>query len=121
MTIFKLGNFRLHSGKESLWKIDLDELSDRDWETLAFLVAKDVGPFQDVEGVPTGGLKLAEMLKPYRTDTGVELLIVDDVCTNAASMEKQRNKRTAVGIVIFARGRYPYWVHPLFQYKGPDL
>ncbi|KKL20362.1 hypothetical protein LCGC14_2456230, partial [marine sediment metagenome] len=47
------------------------------------------------------------------------LLIVDDVLTTGASMEKQRAGRTnTIGAVIFARGDCPAWVKPLFAMEA---
>lgn len=122
MNLFQMGNFTLHSGEESWFKINCDALTDDDLETLALLVAEDyrIGPFHVVEGVPSGGLRFAEALQrfalsKYKDVQNPRLLIVDDVLTTGSSMEKQRNGRKAEGVVIFARGLCPGWVVPLFS------
>lgn len=56
---------------------------------------------------------MAVALKPYATGEG--LLIVDDVLTTGRSMEKQRSKREAKGIVLFARGPCPLWVEAVWM------
>ena len=112
-TLFRRGEFTLHSGKVSDFKIDCDALTATDLDTLAAMIVKAVlEPFGSVEGVPTGGLRLAKALEKYATSG--PLLIVDDVLTTGGSMKAHRGKRDAIGAVIFARGRCPIWVRPLF-------
>jgi len=110
--LFQSGQFELHSGEHTTWKIDCDALSDTSIETLAHMVSDESGGFGSVEGVPSGGLRLAKALEKYATDGPV--LIMDDVLTTGASMEEQRAGRDAIGAVIFARGSCPGWVRPLF-------
>lgn len=122
MSLFELGNFTLASGQKSDYKIDCDSLTDDDIETIARMIDDNLRiKFRTVEGVPTGGLKLAEAMKQYATpdEPGV-VLIVDDVWTTGSSMRKQRANRTSTtGAVIFARGRVEPWVLPLFTMYQP--
>lgn len=111
MSLFSWGSFSAHSGQELQWKIDCDFLSDADIETLAKVISLHVS-FGKVIGVPTGGSRLAIALQKYAT-RGV-LLIVDDVLTTGASME-EFYEEGAVGVVLFARGPLPSWVHCVFQ------
>lgn len=111
-TLFDQGFFALHSGKFSDFKINCDALGDKDWECIAYLISQRIH-FGEVEGVPTGGLRLAEQLELYCEPRG-PLLIVDDVLTSGANMEEQRDGRVAVGFVVFARGICPPWVRALF-------
>lgn len=129
MSIIKRGQFKLHSGVESDFKIDLDDATDEDIEGYAFLISKIVGPFGSVEGVPTGGLRLAKALEKYAAfplmrELLYPHLIVDDVLTTGASMESARiqyhyrddpTKGFAQGAVVFARGQCSGWIRPLFQ------
>jgi hypothetical protein len=112
--LFKLGDFRLHSGHQSPWKIDCDALSDADLMTLADWARRELPPFGSVEGVPRGGLRFAAALQKFITP-GEHPLIVDDVLTTGASMEAQRKGREATGLVIFARDAPPMWVQYLFR------
>lgn len=115
--LFQSGDLILHSGRRSRWKIDCDGLTAADWQTLALMVWELVGPFSSVVGVPRGGLPLAEALLPYRAEAGPHL-IVDDVLTTGASLAEFRQACSApqvIGAVVFARGRCPGWVRPLFQ------
>lgn len=117
MNLFQQGKFTLSSGQSSPFKIDCDALSDEDIATLAFIVKEKIPRFRTVEGVPTGGLRLAKALEKYATpdEVGV-VLIADDVYTTGGSMRKQRANRTsALGVVIFARGPVENWVMPIFQ------
>lgn len=119
MSLFKLGKIILNSEKESDFKIECDALTDEDIECLAAIIAKKFS-FRSVNGVPTGGDRLANALRPYITFDGYDLpdLLVDDVLTTGESIKKFRDiyKITnCLGIVIFARGECPRWVHPLFQ------
>ena len=112
MPLFQSGDFTLHSGGRSPFKIDCDALSSDDLCALAALVAKTI-QFGMVEGVPRGGLRFAWILQNYLTDG--PLLIVDDVLTTGTSMEEYRNDREAIGVVLFARGPCPKWVTPVFS------
>jgi orotate phosphoribosyltransferase len=112
--LFSVGLFTLHSGSLSGFRIDCDALTAGDIEALAALIAASVHPFSRVEGVPRGGLALAEALESYTQSPG-GLLIVDDVLTTGASMEEQRAGREAEGVVVFARGLCPAWVWAVFR------
>lgn len=122
LALFQAGRFELHAGEVSFFKIDCDALTDTDIKTLAMMIAQRVPPFGTVEGVPTGGTRLADALRVYarpghlrRGSFGAkELLIVDDVWTTGTSMENQRGSRDAIGAVIFARREPASWVTPLF-------
>ena len=117
MTLFQLGDFVLHSGVSSNFKIDCDALSDEDWECLAALVAKNVS-FSRVVGIPEGGLRFAAALATHACDAAQRLLIVDDVLTTGASMEAMRlacgSPRDVTGVVVFSRGQCPSWVRAIF-------
>ncbi len=122
MNLFQTGDFTLHSGKQSNFKIDCDALTDEDWQALAKLIYNAVGRFGKVVGVPTGGLKLAKALEPYCSVTHTSpVLIVDDVLTTGGSMNELRNKlrsehgRSIIGIVVFARNWCPHWITPIFE------
>ena len=111
--LFQAGEFVLHSGGRTRFRIECDALNDDDWSSLAAWAAQQLPPFGAVEGVPRGGVKLATALSPYVT-TG-PLLIVDDVLSTGACMEKWRAERHAMGLVVFARGVPPRWVRALFS------
>ena len=118
MGLFKLGDFTLHSGSKSYWKIDCDALADEDWATLARMVYESVGKFRKVVGIPQGGLKLAKALKSYRfLNPQYPTLIVDDVLTTGNSMEKMKKSLSGdcIGAVVFARGKCPSWITPLLS------
>ena len=125
MSLFKLGDFKLHSGEQSNWIIDCDALTDDDLECLAHLGRTLVGPFGEVHGIPNGGLRFAKALTKYSTKGPP--LIVDDVYTTGTSMEaifcKVSNATSALdsdlwpkGLVIFSRRNLsgPYWVNAIF-------
>jgi len=113
--LFQRGDFTLHSGEKSGIKIDCDALTDADLDTIAWMLRDRLPLFGRVEGVPTGGLKLAALMERYARPAQSGLLIVDDVLTSGGSMEEQRAGRDAFGAVIFARRKPPSWVMPLFM------
>lgn len=118
MSLFRLGDFKLSSGQKSNYKIDCDFLTDADIETVAVMLLDRIpATFGRVEGVPTGGLRLAEAMQQFCHPTITDqLLIVDDVYTSGGSMRKQRNNRiNVIGAVIFARQEVEPWVVPLFN------
>lgn len=121
--LFQTGEFTLHSGQKTNFKIDCDALSDSDIASIARMLVDRLAPFGEVEGVPQGGLRLANELRKYALP-GVQrkgwygatsLLIVDDVFTTGMSMEEHRGWRPAQGAVIFAREDTPHWITPLFR------
>lgn len=117
MSLFRWGSFKLHSGSKSQFLIECAFLHPEDWITLARLVAKQID-FKDVVGIPSGGLKFAEALKFYKKDKpDLPTLIVDDVLTTGNSMTEVREKvgGYCIGIVLFARGKCPWWVYPMFE------
>lgn len=118
--LFQVGAFALHSGDQSTWKIDCDALRKSDWLSLGLYVRCFIvdGPFCKVIGVPTGGTKLAEILKPFECgNPAFPTLIVDDVLTSGGSMEEARRQveGPVKGVVVFARGECPDWVEPIFS------
>lgn len=122
MNLFQSGNFTLSSGLSSKHKIDCDALTDGDIDTLAAMIRCAVGPFSAAVGVPRGGLRLAEALRPFADSECHTLLIVDDVLSTGGSIKRFAAEHcpddgcaTVIGAVIFARGRCPAWVTPLFQ------
>lgn len=124
-SLFRLGNFTLSSGRTSRWKIDCDALTVEEIDMLADIVQVVAGSFMRVEGVPQGGLRLAEALRPRCAAAGRLLyLLVDDVLTTGNSMNRLRSRvvdsgaceeEAIRGIVLFARGPCPPWVKAVFQ------
>ena len=116
MNLFQQGEFRLHSGGFSRWKIDCDALTDDDLATLAKLAAVRITKtFGKIIGIPSGGLRFAHALTPYITSGSAITLIVDDVLTTGESMRAVRNKNPdSWGLVIFARQEPPSWINALF-------
>ena len=113
--MFKWGEFRSHAGLTLPFKIELDGLTDADWDCLARMVA-DAFAFGHVDGVPTGGLRFATALSRYVEPGDPGLLIADDVLTTGKSMERQRAGREAMGVVVFSRTNYePGWIFPIFR------
>lgn len=116
-TLFQCGEFVLASGVQSSFKIECDALTDDDLACLAELLSERLPPFGSVEGVPRGGLRLAELMAFYITDG--PLLVVDDVWTTGVSMLNHLYPRYGIGAVIFARAETPEWVTPLFTMTKP--
>jgi orotate phosphoribosyltransferase len=119
MSLFNLGAFTLHSGKESFFKIDCDALSDDDIDAIVHILAPMLEPFGEVVGIPRGGIRLAEAFKTFRTQDCTTLLVCDDVLTTGRSMNAERIQHSdgkVIGAVIFARTpAVPLWITPLFR------
>ena len=122
MTLFKRGKFTSHSGIELDFKIECDALTDEDIKCVAEYIASKVDGRFMVQGIPRGGCRLADALEQYEDlQAPFQILIVDDVLTTGASMEKTKAdqppqilKDDIIGWVIFARGKLPDWVHAVF-------
>lgn len=101
--MFNWGKFTSHSGLELDYKIDCDNLTDKDLACLAALVAQKVR-FGKVIGIPRGGLRFSYALGAY-TDPAIDtILIVDDVLTTGSSiMEEMCKHKNVLGVVIFKR------------------
>ena len=123
MDLFQSVNFKSHSGLNLTWKIEMDALSEQDWFTIKKMIMEITPPFREAVGIPSGGVKLGDLLNEHATGKeGDPICIVDDVLTTGGSMEYflsqyQRNRRpfTAIGWVVFARTQCPPWVTALFQ------
>ena len=116
MDLFQKKTFTSHSGLELKWKIECDAISDAEWDCFATMILDyQKQPFCKVEGIPRGGLKLAERLQPYATgDSSHQVMIVDDVYTTGGSFKEYvdtnyPNWLLAMGIkwVVFARKQIP--------------
>lgn len=117
MSLFQQGDFTLHSGAKSFFKIDCDALTDEDWDTIAQIIHRSLA-YSCIIGVPRGGLKLMNALIKLGATAGHgPMLIVDDVCTTGKSLEdmKARCDGEVIGCVLFARGSVPLWVYPIFE------
>ena len=112
--LFQTGDFKLASGAKSNFKIECDALTEDDWQTLAMLIARNVGQFSEVIGVPRGGDQLACVLDKYRRTDGPRL-IVDDVLTTGGSLAKYMTEPTDFGYVVFARGPLPFRVRAVMN------
>lgn len=125
--LFVKKTFRMHAGGLAHYKIECDALTDGDLETLAFIISEKakmmtMGTMEGygisrVIGVPRGGLPLAHALEEYVTPGNGITVIVDDVLTTGTSMEEARRNcgEDAIGVVIFARGKCPDWIFPIFS------
>lgn len=88
MSLFQCGQFRLHSGGVSDFKIECDALTSQDWCAIAQQVAKIHPIASEIIGIPTGGELFAENLRLYVdiVPTGPRI-VVDDVLTTGASFK----------------------------------
>jgi MoxR-like ATPase len=115
--------FTTHSGLEANFKIECDHLTEEEIATFAILISNEI-TFSAVYGIPRGGTRIADALRPYADRDSPYAVIVDDVLTTGFSMEEARVQKAREGkypfhmfqgVVLFARGRPPRWISPVFQ------
>lgn len=114
MSLFQLGKFVSHAGKELDWKLECDALTQDDWECLAKMISERC-QFREVYGIPRGGVPLANALEKYCTNRSNTRLVVDDVYTTGKSM-REVMKPEDIGFVVFAREKI--WVEPTFYVRA---
>ena len=125
--LFQAIDFTSHAGKALNWKIEMDALSEQEWDCLAQMIYEyETRNFGEVVGIPRGGLPLAKALAGYATGNDDDpILIVDDVLTTGGSMNtfemdyfRNRKPREFFGWVVFARTPCEHangWINALFQ------
>jgi hypothetical protein len=127
MSLLQHGNFKLHAGGDSWWRIDCDDMSDAELGIIARMIAEHHGPFNGVvcpkSHYGSAAPRLVAALEQYKTNLySPTFILVDDVLTTGSSMEALRQfiiagrvGISAKGYVIFARDECPDWVTPVFQ------
>ena len=55
--LFQSIDFKSHSGLDLTWKIEMDAISDAEWQTIAKMILELTPPFKEAIGIPRGGLK----------------------------------------------------------------
>ena len=103
-SLFESGEFVLNSGTITDWRINAEFLVSSDIKVCARLLASILPPYDAVEGVPSGGLQLADELREFIIPGAKRLVIADDVWTTGGSWNRIRGDREAFGAIIFNRG-----------------
>ena len=86
MNLFQKVDFISHAGLPLSWKIECDALTEDDWKGLARMIMDhETRSFGSVEGIPRGGIPLANALSEYATEGPP--MIVDDVYTTGKSFD----------------------------------
>ena len=111
--LFQQQKFTSHAGIAMTWKIEMDAISDKEWDCLAAMIMDhQKEPFSKVVGIPRGGIKLQNALSKYSEWSENELhlqhpwLVVDDVYTTGTSFKEfctTNETMFAYKWVIFAR------------------
>ena len=121
MSTFLSGDYSVHLGRITPWRIDPSQFDDGDWDCFAQMVVERYPNFERVVGVSQYGVKLESHLTQHATHGG--LLIVDDVLHPQTINDMRLYFRTREkyvnhqiqGFVIFARVPCPRWVRALWQ------
>ena len=124
--LFQLGDFVSHAGKTLKWKLECDAISPKEWDCLAAMIMQyNKRSFGSVEGIPRGGIPLADALRKYATEGPP--MIVDDIYTTGKSFDDyvyQHYRAMSFDYnpkwVIFARGKIKdkHNVNALFRLPG---
>ena len=99
MDLFQQVDFISHAGIPMSWKIEMDALTDAEWDACAKMVMEyQKTPFYKAVGIPRGGVKFANALNKYASgDPKDEVMVVDDVYTTGTSFRE------------FIAEEYPMW------------
>ena len=108
MVLFKKQKFTSHAGIPMEWKIEMDAVSDKEWDCLASMIMDyQKEPFSKVVGIPRGGIKLQNALQKYsKWEPKHPWLVVDDVYTTGTSFREfctTKETMFAYKWVVFAR------------------
>jgi len=108
MDLFQKQKFTSHAGIPMEWKIEMDAISDKEWDCLASMIMDyQKEPFSKVVGIPRGGIKLQNALHKYaEREPKHPWLVVDDVYTTGTSFREfciTNETMFAYKWVIFAR------------------
>ncbi len=108
MDLFQKQKFTSHAGIPMEWKIEMDAVSDKEWDCLASMIMDyQKKPFSKVVGIPRGGIKLQNALQKYSSgDASDPWLVVDDVYTTGTSFREfctTKETMDAYKWVVFAR------------------
>ena len=108
MDLFQKQKFTSHAGIPMEWKIEMDAISDKEWDCLAAMIMDyQKEPFSKVVGIPRGGVKLQNALQKYSEwEPKHPWLVVDDVYTTGTSFREfctTKETMFAYKWVIFAR------------------
>jgi hypothetical protein len=126
INLFQWGKFTSHAGLELNWKIECDAISKEEWKCLARIIReKETKNWCRAEGIPRGGIPLAQELDKFSTRSNSDpVLICDDIWTTGTSFndyiqEHYPNWLQAQGIkwVIFSRGMTHDGVKSLFSMR----
>lgn len=108
MDLFQKQKFTSHAGIPMEWKIEMDAISDKEWDCLASMIMDyQKEPFSKVVGIPRGGVKLQNALQKYSEwEPKHPWLVVDDVYTTGTSFREfctTKETMFAYKWVVFAR------------------
>jgi len=113
--LFQWGEFTSHAGLKLNWKIECDAISKEEWKCLARIIReKETRNWCRAEGIPRGGLPLAQELDKFSTRSNDDpVLICDDIWTTGTSFKEyfkdhypnwHLKKDRYIKWVVFARG-----------------
>jgi hypothetical protein len=119
MSLFNKPKGILNSPNITDFTIECDALTDEDYKCLAQIIGRKL-QFKKVVAASGGGLKLEKALeKCCVEDDTYATLICGDVLTTGETMNNMKenlNDPNVIGVVIFAVGKCPEWVMPIFTF-----
>ena len=97
MSLFRTGDFTLHSGQSSAFKIDCDYLTVADIRAISRLALVSLPSFSAVWGIPDGGRVLAAVLRKHIDPSSNRVLIVDDLLATGGTAAAAASLVTKAG------------------------
>ena len=115
--MFRLGEYKSRSGRMLPYKVECNDLTYEDMIAIADHIKRNY-EFGAIYAMSENMIPITKMLKEHMSCHRT-ILVLDDVLTTGETFKTFKNtykgKFDIIGVVIFARGKCPSWVKPIWR------